>query len=88
MLTIEAIIYLLCLATSSLCAWLLITAFIRRRQSLLLGSALCFTLLAVNNLLVFADLILLPQMDLSLPRALTALAAGVLLLSGFIWGME
>ena len=88
MLTFEAIIYLLCVFTSSLCAWLLITAFLRHRQSLLLWSALCFSLLAINNLLVFVDLVVLPQMDLSLARSMTALAAGVLLLCGFIWGME
>ena len=88
MLTFEAIIYLLCVLTSLLCAWLLTTAFLRRRQNLLLWSALCFSLLAVNNLLVFADLVILPEIDLSLARSLTALVAGVLLLSGFIWGME
>jgi hypothetical protein len=88
MLTLEAVIYLLCVFTSALCAWLLIRGFHRQRQSLLLWSALCFSLLAVNNLLVFADLVILPQIDLSLARSLTALAAGLLLLCGFIWGME
>ena len=88
MLTLEAFIYLLCIATSALCAWLLLAAFRRSRQSLLLWSALCFGLLTVNNVLVFSDLILLPTVDLSAARAFTALAAGVLLLCGFIWGME
>ena len=88
MLTAEALIYLLCIGTSALCAWLLIASFRRNGQNLLLWSALCFVLLTINNLLVFTDLILLPQIDLSLARSLSALAAGVLLLSGFIWGME
>ena len=88
MLTFEAAIYLLCVFTSAVCAWLLIAAYLRRRQALLLWSAVCFSLLAVNNLLVFADLILLPQVDLSLARSLTALAAGVVMLGSFIWGME
>jgi hypothetical protein len=88
MLTFEAAIYLLCIFTSALCAWLLITAFVRRRQSLLLWSALCFSLLTLNSLLVFTDLIILPEFDLSLARSLSALAAGILLLGGFIWGME
>jgi hypothetical protein len=88
MLTVEATIYLMCVCTSALCAWLLIAAFVRRRQSLLLWSAMCFCLLAVNNLLVFTDLIVLPEVDLSMARLLTALAAGMLLLCGFIWGME
>ena len=88
MLTIEAFIYLLCIATSGTCAWLLISAYRRTRQSLLLWSALCFSLLTVNNLLVYADIIILPQVDLSLVRLATALAAGALMLGGFIWGME
>lgn len=88
MLTIEAFIYLLCVATSSLCAWLLFSAFLRWRQSLLLWSALCFGLLSINNILVFTDIVLLPQIDLILVRSLTALAAGIVMLSAFIWGLE
>lgn len=88
MLTAEAFIYLLCIATSALCAWLLIAAFLRTRQGLLLWSAVCFCLLTVNNLLVFVDLILLPQIDLSLERSLTLLVAGGVMLYGFIRGME
>jgi len=37
---------------------------------------------------VLADMIVLPDFDLSLARALTALAAGILLLWGFVRGME
>jgi uncharacterized protein DUF5985 len=88
MLSLEAVIYLLCVLTSGLCAWLLSVAFRRRRQSLLLWSALCFGMLTVNNLTVLADMIWLPDVDLSLVRALTALAAGMLLLWGFVQGME
>jgi hypothetical protein len=88
MLTFEAAIYLLCIFTSGLCAWLLTTAFRQRRQGLLLASAVCFSLLTLNNLLVFTDLILLPRIDLSLARLLTALFAGAVLLCGIIWGME
>jgi Family of unknown function (DUF5985) len=88
MLTFEAVIYLLCVFTSAVCAWLLVSAYLRRRQGLLLWSALCFSLLTLNNLLVFTDLIVLPQVDLSLARSLTALAAGIVMLGSFIWGME
>lgn len=87
-MTFKALIYLLCVLTSVVCAWLLITGFRRQRQSLLLWSALCFSALAANNLLVFTDLILLPSVDLSLARSLTALFGGILLLSALIWGME
>lgn len=87
-MTVEAIIYLVCLLTSTLCAWLLFTAFKRHRQNLLLWSALCFGLLAVNNLLVLVDLVILPDIDLSPARSLTALAAGCVMLYGFIWEVE
>ena len=59
---IEAIIYLLCVATSLLCAYLLARAYRRGRTKLLIWSALCFALLAVNNLVVAADVLLLPTM--------------------------
>jgi hypothetical protein len=88
MLTLEAIIYFLCVLTSSLCAWLLMAAYRPQRQKLLMWSALAFCLLALNNFLVFIDLILLPDTDLSPARALTALAAGLVLLYGFIWEVE
>ena len=88
LLNFEAIIYLVCVVTSLFCTWLLISAFHRHRQSLLLWSALCFGLLSINNLLVFTDLVVLPEIDLSPARSFTALTAGMLLLCGFIWGME
>ena len=56
--------------------------------NLLLWSGLCFCLLALNNLLVVVDLLLIPDIDLSLVRSLTALAAGSLMLYGFIWEIE
>ena len=80
-----AIVYVLCLATSVVCAGLLVRSYLRTRSSLLLWSALCFVLLALNNLFVVGDMILLPSMDLTLGRQITALAAVCVLLYGFIW---
>ena len=88
MLTFEAAIYLLCIFTSVVCTWLLVAAFRRQRESLLFSSALSFGFLTLNNLLVFTDLIMLPQIDLSLARALSALGAGLVLLGGIIWGIK
>jgi len=81
----EAIVYALCFLTSATCAWLLISSYFRRGQRLLLWSASCFCLLAVNNFLVFADIIVLPATDLLPIRQLTSLLAITLLLYGFIW---
>lgn len=83
-----ATVYLLCFATSSACAWLLARSYRRTRARLLLWSALCFVLLAANNLLVVVDLLLIAEMDFRLPRALLALAAVAVLLFGFVWDLE
>lgn len=84
----EAILYALCFLSSGLCGYLLVTAFRRNRERLLLWSAICFCLLALNNLLVFVDIILLPNIDLTLPRSVAALAAVAVLLYGFVWEIE
>jgi len=81
-------VYLLCFLTSSGCAFLLARNYRRSRATLLLWSALCFLLLAANNLLVIIDLVLLPDLSFRLPRHLLALAAVAVLLFGFIWDME
>ena len=83
-----AIVYLLCFISSALCGYLLVIGYMRGRERLLLWSAACFCLLALNNLLVFLDLIVLPNIDLSLPRSLTALAAIGVLIYGFIWEID
>jgi hypothetical protein len=87
-ISFAAIVYFLCFASSTLCFYLLVSAFRRRRERLLLWSSLCFSLLAVNNLLVFVDIILLPQVDLLPLRQLAALGAVGVLLYGFIWEIE
>lgn len=78
-------VYVLCAATSVLCAVLLASSYRRQRSRLLLWSMLCFALLAVNNLLLVVDLMLVPSVDLSLLRSGSALAALLLLLVGLIW---
>ena len=81
-------VYLLCFLTSSACAWLLARAWRRSRARLLLWSALCFTLLAANNLFVTVDLLLIPAVNFSLVRILLALAAVSILLFGLAWDVE
>lgn len=83
-----AIVYLLCFVTSSACALLLARNYRRTRTRLLLWSACCFGLLALNNLAVVLDLILLPGRDFRLIRLLLALSAVGVLLFGFIWDRE
>jgi len=81
-------VYGLCLLTSALCAGLLARSYMRSRQPLLMWSAICFSLLAINNLLVVLDMVVLPGTDLSAARQLTSLAAVGVLIYGFIWEVD
>jgi len=81
-------VYLLCFATSALCAVLLARSYFASRARLLLWSALCFLLLAANNLVVVLDLLVIPEVNLRLLRLMLALAAVSVLLFGFIWDVE
>jgi hypothetical protein len=83
-----AVVYLLCFATSVGCGLLLARSYMRNRTPLLLWSAACFILLALNNFLVVIDLIFLPGIDLAFVRSAAALAAVATLLYGFIWELE
>ncbi len=84
-----AIVYGLCFLTSAACGWLLVRSFRRNRTPLLLWSAACFVLLAINNLLSVMDLVFLPpNIDLSLYRVGSSLAAVSTLLFGFVWELD
>ncbi len=86
---LRAVIYLLCLAASIGCAWLLARSYLRSRARLLLWSAVCFFFIALNNLLVVVDLVVLPTtVDLVPWRRLASLTAVSVLLFGFIWETE
>lgn len=83
--TLEVVIYMLCVITSLLCAFLLARAYLRGRARLLIWSALCFALLALNNFVLAVDILLLPEIDLAVLRIVTALLAVGALLYAFIW---
>ncbi len=85
---IAQLVYLLCALTSVVCAGLLFIKYRKSRQRLLFWSSLCFSGLALNNVLLFVDLVVVPDIDFSLPRTLPALVGLVLLLCGFIWDSE
>lgn len=89
MQVLPAAVYAMCLVASTACALLLIRSYVQSRTTLLLWSALCFVLLALNNLLVVIDLLVLPAMvDLRPLRQLASLAAISVLIYGFIWESE
>jgi len=82
------LVYLLCFLTSAACAWMLGRSYLRNGTHLLLWSAICFALLAGNNLVLVLDLVVWPEVDLRLPRLLLLLAAIVSLIWGFVWEAE
>jgi hypothetical protein len=85
---IATAVYFLCFATSAGCGALLVRSYLRTRTALLLWTAVCFVLLAVNNCLVVADLVFLPNIDLQLLRLAVSLSALGTLLYGFIWEVD
>ena len=87
-MTGAATLYLLCLLTSGACAGLLLRSWRRTRAPLLLWSAACFVLLALNNLFVVADMLVFTGTDLTYLRQGSAFAAVAVLLYGFIWEVE
>lgn len=84
-MTGAAIAYALCALTSLLCAGLLIRSYLADRLRLLLWAALCFSGLAVNNVLLVLDRQVFPNVDLSLLRDASGLVAVSVLLFGLIW---
>ena len=83
-----AAVYVLCFVTSSACAFLLARNYKRTGARLLLWSALCFGLLAANNLALIVDLLILPAVNLATVRQGFSLAAILVLLFGFVWDLD
>ena len=83
--TIAPAVYIFGFLVTLTCGVLLARAYAAGRKRLLLWSAVCFFGLALSNLMVFVDLVLLPDVDLYLVRLLTAATAMLILLYGLIW---
>jgi hypothetical protein len=82
---VEGAVYLLCAATALACGLLLLRGFRRSRVRLLLWCGLFFLALFAENVLLFIDVVLVPDIDLSGVRNSVALAGTALLLYGLIW---
>lgn len=79
------LVYVMCAVTSIACAVLLFRSWRRSKTTLLFSSMLCFAGLAVSNALLVIDMMVVPDQDLSVPRAVTALVALLPLLVGLVW---
>lgn len=86
------IVYVLCALTSIACSVLLLRAWRASKSRLLFWSGVCFAGLAVNNVLLFVDLVVTAGVDivilgvpLVMVRAAIALASVMILVFGLIW---
>ncbi|HEX7152023.1 MAG TPA: DUF5985 family protein [Thermoanaerobaculia bacterium] len=79
------LVYILCAATSTVCALLLYRGYRSSHVRLLFWSCLCFVGLALNNVLLIVDVRVVPGTDLSTWRLLPAVAGVAALLYGLIW---
>jgi Family of unknown function (DUF5985) len=80
---VAATVYVLCAATSLLCALLLVRGYRRSRTRLLLWSSICFVGLAANNALLVIDRLVVKDVDLSTWR----LAPAVVGLGALVYGL-
>jgi hypothetical protein len=85
---LSALVYLLCFLTSALCAGLLFRQHRRSATPVLVWSTACFVLLALSNLLVVIDRLVMPDVSLRTIRLGVTLLAVSVLLYGFIWEAE
>lgn len=86
---INTVLYLLAFLTSLACTVLLLRGYRSTGMRLLLWSGLCFVGLAINNLLLVFDLVILPtQVDLRAWRLGSSLVGLLFLLYGFILELE
>jgi hypothetical protein len=78
-------VYVLCALTSAGCAALLVRSWLATRAQLLLWSSACFVGLFLNNLLLVADLVLFPDVDLALLRSISSFVSVAPLALALIW---
>lgn len=77
-------VYVLCALTSIACAVLLLRSYLRSRTRFLMWASAGFIGLALNNILLFIDLMVVTEVDLQLWRTSSALIAITVLVVGLI----
>jgi hypothetical protein len=80
-----AIVNALGTVTVGLCAFLLLRAYARVRQRLLLWSGLCFVGLTLSNAVLFFDLAVVPEVSFYTWRLAIAALSMLLLIYGLIF---
>jgi hypothetical protein len=82
---VPGIVYLLCAATCLLCAMMLFRGYVQRHVRLLFWGSLCFVGLMLENVMLYVDVVMVPDVDLSIWRKVPGLIALTLLLFGLVW---
>jgi len=85
---LQAPVYLLCTATALACCVLLLRGYTRSRVRLLLWCGLCFLALAVENVILVIDLVVVPERDLATYHFAAAGVGVAVLLYGLIWEVK
>lgn len=80
-----SIAYALCAITSLTCFVLLLRAYSRTHTRLLLWSSLCFLFMAIQNAVLFIDMVVMPDVNFELWRVATGLVGPLILLCALIW---
>jgi hypothetical protein len=80
-----AAVYVVGILVTALCALLLLQAYGRVGQKLLLWSGLCFVGLTISNVLLFIDLVVWLDASLYSWRLSSSALAMLLLLYGLVW---
>jgi hypothetical protein len=80
-----SVVYALCAVASLLCAFLLLRGYRATHAKLLLWKTLGFFLIALNNVLLVVDKVLLPDVNMAIIRILPALLGMVVILVGLVW---
>ena len=84
MTTITSALCSFALLTSLGCMVLVYRSYAQSGMNILWWSTICFVFLAANNLLLFVDVVIYPQIDLRAWRFVAALLGIAFLLYGFM----
>jgi hypothetical protein len=79
------IVYALCALTSLVCTALLVRTYAATRARLLLWATVCFLGLALNNIMLFVDKVVVSDVDLSTWRTLPAFVGLTVFALALVW---
>jgi len=79
------LVYILCALTSLACSAMLLRGYRQSGVRLLLWSGLCFLGLALDNVILYVDLFVWPDVNMAAFRRLPGLFSLMLLIFGLVW---